>query len=126
APGQVLDRDLTAQQRSDLAKHEAEADGIGRPAAEIEGLPPYPVDRGQHLPVGRNGIRDVKDVAHLLAVAEDDDRPTLQGPDKEMGDPALVLRPELTRAVDTAHPQDSGGNAEGGGIVEHVLIGRAL
>ena len=43
-----------------------------------------------------------------------------------MGDPALVLGAHLARAVDAAHAQHRGRQAEGAGVVEHVLVGRAL
>jgi hypothetical protein len=51
---------------------------------------------------------------------------SFEGADQEMGDPALVLGAELARAVDAAHAQHRGRQAEGPGVVEHVLVGRAL
>src|SRR3989440_303258 len=56
-------------------------------------------------------IVDEEDVAHLLAVTVDRDRPTQQRADHEMGDPALVLDAELARPADAAHPEDRGRQA---------------
>src|SRR3546814_6707924 len=43
-----------------------------------------------------------------------------------MGDPALVLRPELPRAVEATHAEDGGRQVEDPSIVEDVLVRGAL
>ena len=47
-------------------------------------------------------------------------------PDQEMGDPALVFGAELVRPIDAAHAEHRRRQAEGAGIVEHILVGGAL
>ena len=50
-------------------------------------------------------ILDEEEVADLLAVAVERDGPALPRLDEEVRDPALVLRAELARSVDAAHPE---------------------
>jgi hypothetical protein len=71
-------------------------------------------------------VVDEQDVAHLAAVAVQGDRLVLERAEQEMGDPALVLVAALVRAVDAAHPEYDRGDAEGPGVVAHVLVGGAF
>src|SRR4051812_38956246 len=50
----------------------------------------------------------------------------VQSLDKKKSEPALILRAALVGSVDAAHAEDDCGKAEGAGIIEHVLVGRAF
>jgi hypothetical protein len=47
----------------------------------------------------------MKNVTHLPPIAEDCDGAAGQRLDQKMGYPSLVLRAELARPIDAAHPQ---------------------
>src|SRR5512138_2307500 len=68
----------------------------------------------------------MEQVPHLTAVAVDSDRQAGQRAADEMGNPALVLGPELVRAVDAAHPEHDRGQAEAAGVLAHILVGTAF
>ena len=68
----------------------------------------------------------VQNVPYLFAIAVDVDRFALDGPDREVGHPALVFGAVLVRAVNAAHPKHHGRQVERAGIVEDVLVGEQV
>jgi hypothetical protein len=104
----------------------AQADRIARPAAEIERLAREVADTVEDGTVGAHRVIHMQDVAHLVPIAIDGDRLALQRTDEEMGNPALVFGSELPLAVDAAHAQHRRRHLIAAGIIEHILVGRAL
>ena len=99
----------------------------------LSGPPPilkaWPAISGRYCSASssaRDEIVDEQQVAHLLAVAVDRDRPSLHRADQEMRDPALVLGAVLVRPVDAAHAEHGGRETEAAGVIEHVLVGGAF
>src|SRR4051812_3305086 len=67
-----------------------------------------------------------ENVPNLSPVTVQGDRPAFERANKEVGNPTLVLGPELVRAVNAAHPEHDRRYAEGPCVVEHILIGRTF
>jgi hypothetical protein len=118
-------RPLAGDRFDDLEQLD-QADGIGGPAADVEHVPGKLVDarvREQHRV---DQVVGVEHVAHLQTVTVDRQRPTLERCNQKVGDPSLVLGAELVRSVDAAHTEHQGPQAEGAGVVEHILLGDSL
>src|SRR4051812_43197340 len=104
----------------------AETDRIGGAAPEIEGAPGDTVDPLPRAEIGLDGVGDVEHVADLVTVAVERDRLAFERADQEVRDPALTLGAHLAMAVDAAHPQHGGGDAEAARVIEDILVGRPL
>ena len=76
--------------------------------------------------VGVQQVVDPEHVPHLHPVAVDGDRPPQGGGDAEPGHPALVLHPQLARAVDAGLAQGDRGQAVDAGVVDGVLVAGPL
>src|SRR5580658_4665 len=98
----------------------------------VAGTAPDVVDAARRSGTCRCGVERVEQVvyvehvAHLLAVAIDAQRKSELTGDDEPRDPALILHPKLTRAVDARLPKDHRVEPVDAMVVAHVLIGRAL
>ena len=71
-------------------------------------------------------VARVDDVPHLLARAEEGDRPAEQVADREVRDPAVVLSPELAGAVDAGQAEARRADAPGGCVDVDVVLRRGL
>src|SRR6266404_7446453 len=99
---------------------------VRRPPADVVDLPGCDADLVHGTPQGSHEILHEQDVPHLLPVSIDCDR--RPGPSRydEVRKPALVLVPELPRAIDAAHAKHDGAKAIDARVVAHVLICRSL
>src|SRR5690606_22256566 len=120
---QLRSRNVTAL---DELEHLEQTGSARRPASDVEGsahCSSRPL-RGDAECVDE--ILHEEEVTNLPSIAVDDDGISRHCAYEEMGHPPLILGPELTWAVDAAHPEDDGRHIIGAGIVEHVLIGGTL
>src|SRR5690606_23124373 len=76
--------------------------------------------------IGLHRVFHVQQIANLAAISVDGDRLAVDRSTNEMRNPALILRAELPRPVNAAHPHDDGWQTEAAGVIQHVLIGSTL
>src|SRR3954451_4387251 len=126
APVLVEDLGPAAMERADQVDQLEERDGVARAAPHVERLAGDRADVLLGEQEGLHQVLHVQDVAHLHAVAVEGERPAVQGADKEVGDPPLVLGAELVGPVDAAHAEDRRAQAVTARVVEHVLVRRPL
>jgi hypothetical protein len=126
APGPEAQRRTAPLEGGDGVDELEQAHGAGGATADVERPTAKPVDAAHGQLHGVEQVVDEQDVANLAAVAVHGDGLTGHGPHEEVGDPTLVLVALLVRAVDAAHAEHQGGQAEAPGVVEHVLVGASL
>src|SRR5690606_36354655 len=103
-----------------------QAERIRGAAADVEGVSGGGIDAlhgGEH---GVDEVGDVKQIADLSAVAEQDDRLIPHSLHEEVGDPAPVFRAALMRAIDATRAEDDVLKMGAAGVVEDVLVGGPL
>src|SRR5436305_6623623 len=95
APRAAHHRRRLAGELLDLGEQLAQAQTVGRPAADVERPPGQPLAPARSAQERVDEVVDVEHVADLLAVAVDGDRLAVERPDQEVSDPALILGAEL-------------------------------
>src|SRR5215471_60666 len=104
-----VDRNLFAGQLpQQISKFRPYRKRVGRTTPNVEDLASHSIDIADRQAQSSNEIIDEKDVPHLLSVAVYRNRLARECRDNEMSHPPLILRAELPRAVNAAHPEHDG------------------